>query len=167
MQKTSQYHRTYRKKSCALVSISFGKQTLNLNWNQWSSLWPYRGASEMTPFNVDVGPSDHTLDLEAINLQVKAIKCLPPWCSPNLWSLLRWWWPVRFTASGLLLTSAYAACLDDAIPKSSRKTLVNENGETYPVGFFISNYAASYAANILVSTLVEAGGGTAFFFWGF
>ena len=36
---------------------------------------------------------------------------------------------------------------------------VNPNGgETYPVGFFISEYAASFAANILAATLVEVDG---------
>ena len=34
---------------------------------------------------------------------------------------------------------------------------VNANGETYPVGFMIANWAASYAANLLAATLVEAG----------
>ena len=35
-----------------------------------------------------------------------------------------------------------------------QQTEVNMNGESYPIGFFISNYAASYAANILASKLV-------------
>ena len=32
---------------------------------------------------------------------------------------------------------------------------VNANGETYPVGFFISNWPACFAANIVGATLVE------------
>lgn len=40
---------------------------------------------------------------------------------------------------------------------------VNPNGgETYPVGFFISEYAASFAANILAATLVEVDGFSGF-----
>ena len=33
---------------------------------------------------------------------------------------------------------------------------VNVNGETYPVGFMVANWAASYASHILAATLVEA-----------
>ena len=32
---------------------------------------------------------------------------------------------------------------------------VNPNGETYPVGVFISNYAASFAAQYLGAALIE------------
>ena len=33
---------------------------------------------------------------------------------------------------------------------------VNPNGETYPVGLFVSSYAASYAAQYLGSILIQA-----------
>jgi len=45
--------------------------------------------------------------------------------------------------------------LSDAIPPANRQNLVNPNGETYPVGVYISNYAASFAAQYLGAAIIE------------
>ncbi|CAK9089936.1 Uncharacterized protein SCF082_LOCUS42432, partial [Durusdinium trenchii] len=55
----------------------------------------------------------------------------------------------------LLVTLAGGACLPNAIPPSERKLLENSNGESYPFGVWIANYAASYAANVMVQVLIE------------
>ncbi|CAL1127286.1 unnamed protein product [Cladocopium goreaui] len=55
----------------------------------------------------------------------------------------------------LLVPSVSGSCLPDAIPPASRQNLVNPNGETYPVGVFISNYAASWAAQYLGAALIQ------------
>jgi len=62
---------------------------------------------------------------------------------------------MRAVVMCLLVPLVRGSCLPDAIPPGQRQNLVNANGETYPVGFMIANWAASYAANILGATLVE------------
>eukprot|EP00438_Fugacium_kawagutii_P000210 Skav202888 [mRNA] locus=scaffold1424:82289:85457:- [translate_table: standard] len=56
---------------------------------------------------------------------------------------------------GALLPLVSGTCLPDAIPPAQRQNLVNPNGESYPVGVFISDYAASYAAQYLGAILIE------------
>eukprot|EP00435_Cladocopium_sp_Y103_P054212 s328_g17.t1 len=60
-----------------------------------------------------------------------------------------------WVAISLLAKFASGSCLPDAIPPAQRQNLVNVNGETYPVGVFVCNWAASFASNILAATLVE------------
>jgi len=47
-----------------------------------------------------------------------------------------------------------STCLEDAIPASERWDLVN-GGETYPVGFFIANWAGCFAANVMAAIITE------------
>jgi len=55
----------------------------------------------------------------------------------------------------LLVPTAASTCFEDAVPASDRRNLVNVDGETYPVGFFIGNWAAGYAANVMAAILTE------------
>eukprot|EP00434_Breviolum_minutum_P045209 symbB.v1.2.040475.t1/scaffold7267.1/size12241/1 len=48
-----------------------------------------------------------------------------------------------------------ATCLEEAIPVSDRQNLVNADGETYPVGFWLSNWAACFGANTMAAILTE------------
>eukprot|EP00438_Fugacium_kawagutii_P031841 Skav235912 [mRNA] locus=scaffold1747:90007:96798:- [translate_table: standard] len=87
---------------------------------------------------------------------------------------------VHSPCSQRFLVPAAGSCLPDAIPPSQRQNLVTElqssvrrlenvnaNGETYPVGFLIAAWAASYASNILGATLVEELGGATRYHVGF
>jgi len=62
---------------------------------------------------------------------------------------------MRNIVLSLLVPLVAGSCLPDAIPPENRKNLVNPNGETYPVGLFVSSYAASYAAQYLGSILIQ------------
>lgn len=45
-----------------------------------------------------------------------------------------------------LLPLASGLCLPNGIPAADRKLLVNANGESYPLGVWAANYAATHMA---------------------
>jgi len=55
----------------------------------------------------------------------------------------------------LLVPAVMSTCLDEAIPASQRRDVVNSNGEIYPVGIYIPYWAASFAANVLIAQITE------------
>ncbi|CAK8999224.1 unnamed protein product [Durusdinium trenchii] len=57
--------------------------------------------------------------------------------------------------SCLVVPLVCGTCLDSGIPPSERKNLENANGDSYPLGIFVPDWAASWAANVLVATIVE------------
>eukprot|EP00913_Durusdinium_trenchii_P025722 g24138.t1 len=59
-------------------------------------------------------------------------------------------------AIGALLPIQVASlCLVNGTAPAERKNLVNPNGETYPVGIWVSNWAAGWATSHLVNTLIQ------------
>jgi len=61
----------------------------------------------------------------------------------------------RVLVSLLLSTALGSTCLEEGIPASQRQDIVNLNEGSYPVGIFISYYAASFAANTMAAQLTE------------
>ncbi|CAL1137727.1 unnamed protein product [Cladocopium goreaui] len=55
----------------------------------------------------------------------------------------------------LCLSSGAATCLDDAIPPSERKNLTNVEGESYPLGIWIGNWASGRLSAAMVQILIE------------
>ncbi|CAK9075314.1 unnamed protein product [Durusdinium trenchii] len=62
---------------------------------------------------------------------------------------------MRSFVISLLVPLVCGTCLDGGVPPSERKNLENEHGDSYPVGIFVPDWAASWAANVLVATIVE------------
>ncbi|CAK8998651.1 unnamed protein product [Durusdinium trenchii] len=62
---------------------------------------------------------------------------------------------MRSCVISLVVPLVCGTCLDSGIPPSERKNLENANGDSYPLGIFVPDWAASWAANVLVATIVE------------
>lgn len=62
---------------------------------------------------------------------------------------------MRSLLSILVPTIVGATCLSNAIPAGERQHLENSKGQSYPIGIWIPDWAAGYAANALVAILLE------------